>query len=98
LADLASIHCNLHLWMKSLEGKTSTSRIVQEVPPIFSASSPTSQAPIVGSSSTSTHHINEDDVLLRDIPEESASSDNASIMTQYTDVDDDNGDEITYTP
>eukprot|EP00253_Pinus_taeda_P007184 PITA_07184 len=98
LADLASIHCNLHLWLKSLEGKKTTSNIVREVPPIFNASSATSQAPIVGSSTVSTHHINENDVLLRDIIDESASSDNDSLMSEYTDVDEDNADEMTYTP
>eukprot|EP00253_Pinus_taeda_P010886 PITA_10886 len=98
LADLASIHCNLHLWLKPLEGKKTASNVVREVPPTFNASSATSQAPIVGSSSTSTHHINENDVLLRDIIDESASSDNDSLMSEYTDVDEDNGDEMTYTP
>lgn len=98
MADLASIHCNLHLWLKYLEGKKTTSSIVREVPHIFNASSATSQARIVGSCSTATHHINENDVLLRDIIDESASSDNDSLMSEYTDVDEDNGDEMTYTP
>ena len=52
----------------------------------------------MGSSSTSTHHINENDFLVKDILDESASSDNASLMSEYTDVDEDNGDEMTYTP
>ena len=33
LADLANIHCNLNLWMRSLEGKTSSSKRVRKVPP-----------------------------------------------------------------
>jgi len=52
----------------------------------------------VGSSSISTHHINENGVLLKDIIDESASSDNASVMSEYTDVVEGNGDEMTYTP
>eukprot|EP00253_Pinus_taeda_P036462 PITA_36462 len=98
LAYLASIHCNLLLWLKSSEGKKTTSNIVLEVPPILNASSATSEAPIVGLSSTSTHHINEKDFLLKDILDESASSDIASFMSEYTHVDEDNGDEMAHMP
>ena len=81
LADLANVHCNLHLWLRSLEGNTSSSKKVREVPPGISTSYDVgSSSRGVEDVSTSTHGLDDEDdnELLRDEGVDSDEAENFS--------------------
>lgn len=91
LADLANVHFNLNLWMRSLEGKTSSSRRVREVPPATSYDVGSSFRSVDGVS-TFTHDIDDEDAeeMLRD---EGIGSDE---VEEFSDDSDEDGDAITF--